>query len=33
METFEDKKPEGPNDVAGFVAKTFEILNVPIRSI
>lgn len=28
METVEDKKPESPNDIAGFVAKTYEILNV-----
>jgi len=28
METLEDKKPESPNDIAGFVAKTYEILSV-----
>lgn len=29
METADDKKPQGPNEIAGFVSKTYEILNVP----
>jgi hypothetical protein len=28
MENIEEKRQETPNDVAGFVAKTYEILNV-----
>lgn len=33
MENIEEKRTETPNDIAGFVAKTYEILNVHIALI